>query len=81
MVPGIAEREIRLHADHRQDWLQSESSNRTRATIGGDFGARAALGSALIQARRAIGNLVGRKAVTQPQPELSRAVLLEAARH
>ncbi len=79
MVPGITEREMRLHASRRQDWLSIEASN--RAAIGGNVDVRTVVVSALIQARCAIGNLVGRKAATQPQPDLSRPVLLETAPH
>lgn len=81
MVPGIAEREIRLHANRRQEWLASEISDHTHANSVRRFGVRAALGSALILARHAIGNLVGRKTANQPQPELARPVRLETARH
>ena len=77
MVPGIAEREIRHHANHRQEWLQSDSAHSTNSRSGHRFGTRAALGSVVSRVQHALASLVCSKAASQAQTERTLPVRLE----
>lgn len=58
MVPGIAEREIRQHANQRQEWLLGASAHAAGSLSGNAVGTRVVLGAALLRIQQAVAILV-----------------------
>ncbi len=80
MVPGVAEREIRHHANHRQEWLLSESTHSVTSLSGDRTGTRVVVISALARAQQAIAKLVRRGSTGEAQLERAQPIRLGPAR-